>query len=187
VLRYTDYAVFALLTFLFSLAAHRLTFASLLQEIPLRLRNNALVSAFVGVMTTPAGAGRPAAVPPSFASFDLGAGALSGSLTRALDAMDASRAEENNVGYLQRQIARARAQADGQLQRRRDENTIRAAQGLAPMPEDDILRQFRIPPEPSRLEGMMLLGQVDAHAHALEAAASLNLVKMYAAKASAGV
>jgi len=50
-----------------------------------------------------------------------------------------------------------------------------------------VQRLFKIPAEPSRLESMLLLGQVDALAKSLEGSASTGLVKMYAAKASSGI
>jgi translation initiation factor 3 subunit H len=168
------------------LAAHRLTFSTILEEVPLKVRTNALLSAFVSVLGKPTGS-RPAAVPPSFSALDLGAASLSRTLERTLEALDASRAEENNAAYHARQIGRAKAQAEAALQKRRDENVVRTAQGLQPLPEDDVLRAYKIPPEPSRLDGLLLLGQVDAHARALEDAASLGLAKMYAARGTADV
>lgn len=180
-----------------SLAAHRLTFSSILVELPLKIRTNPLLGSFLTALTepvpspAPAHASKPAPpnapLPPSYAALDLGASSLAKSLGQLIDAVDASRNEENNLGYLSRQIARERARADGHLQKRREENAGRVAQGLAPLPEDDIARMFKIPPEPSRLESTLLLGQVDAHAKALEGAAAIGLVKMYAAKSSAGV
>jgi translation initiation factor 3 subunit H len=152
----------------------------------LKVRTNALLSAFVSVLTTPAG-GAPAAVPPSFGALELGTASLARTLERTLEARDAARAEENNAAYHARQLGRARAQAEGALQKRRDENVVRVSQGLPPMPEDDVLRAYRIPPEPSRLDGLLLLGQVSAHARALEDAAGLGLAKMYAARGTAEV
>lgn len=180
-----------------SLRVHRLTFSSILIELPLKIRTNALVSAFLSTLTEPtpaipdASASHPtpsnAPLPPSFSQLDLGGASLARSLEQLIDAVDASRTEENNLGYLARQIGRERARADAYVQKRREENAGRVAQGLVPLPEEDVSRLFKIPPEPSRLESTLLLGQVDAHAKALEGAAAMGLVKMYAAKSSAGV
>ena len=67
--------------------------------------------------------------------------------------------------------------------KRREENATRVAQGLPPLPEDDVSRLVKIPPEPSRLESVLLLGQVDAYAKGLADMASVGLVKMFAANA----
>jgi translation initiation factor 3 subunit H len=180
-----------------SLNAHRLTFNSILQEVPLKIRTNALLSAFLQTLSQPtpvpvaASVSAPtpsnAPLPPSFSNLDLGTASLSRNLEQLIEVVDSSRSEEGNLGYLSRQIGRERARADAYLAKRREENAVRVAQGLAPLPEEDVSRMFKIPAEPSRLEGMLLLGQVDAQAKSLETSASMGLVKMYAAKASAGV
>ena len=107
--------------------------------------------------------------------------------TRALeslvDSLDNLKGEENNIAYQSRQIARERAKADNYVMKRKEENAARVAQGLAPLPEDDVTRLFKIPSEPSRLESMLMLGQVDAYAKSLAETTSTGLVKMYAATA----
>ena len=103
-----------------------------------------------------------------------------------LDALDDYKTEEGNIAYLQRQIAREKARAEAYVQKRREENALRVSQGLAPLPEDDVSRLFKIPPEPSRLDSTLLLGQIDAYSKSLAQGASVNLVKMYAAKGDSG-
>ena len=126
------------------------------------------------------------ALPPSFAPLDLEPAAhVNRGLESTLETLEAYKAEESNVAYAQRQIARERARADAYAAKRREESAARVAQGLAPLPEEDISRLFRVPPEPSRLQGMLLLGQIDGQARALYVAASAGLVKMYAARAGA--
>lgn len=100
-----------------------------------------------------------------------------------IEALDAYKTEEGNLAYLSRQIARERAKADSFTAKRRDENASRVAQGLPPLPEEDVNRLFKIPPEPSRLESMVLMGQLDGYTKSLEASAGSGLVKMYAAQA----
>lgn len=100
-----------------------------------------------------------------------------------MEAIDSYRTEEGNIGYMQRQITRERTRAENYVAKRREENAMRVAQGLAPLPEEDVARLFKIPAEPSRLESMLLLGQLDAYGKSLAGTASVGLVKMYAAKA----
>jgi len=88
---------------------------------------------------------------------------------------------------MQRQIAREKARADAYVAKRKEENAGRIAQGLAPLPEEDVSRLFKIPAEPSRLDSMLLLGKIDAYAKSLAETSSTGLVKMYAAKANSGV
>jgi translation initiation factor 3 subunit H len=99
-----------------------------------------------------------------------------------VEGLDNYRTEENNVAYLSRQIAREKARVDAYIANRKEENVRRAAQDLPPLPEEDITRLFKVPPEPSRLESMLLLGQIDALAKNLEESTSTGLVRIYAAQ-----
>ncbi|CDO73237.1 hypothetical protein BN946_scf185007.g292 [Trametes cinnabarina] len=179
-----------------SLIDHRLTFSAILEEVPLKIRTNALVSSFLSTLseasvppaaqTNPALATSSAAIPPSYSGLNLGTGNTPRNLELIVEALDNYRTEEGNLAYLQRQIAREKAKADAYVQKRKEENASRVAAGLAPLPEEDVSRLFKIPPEPSRLESLLLLGRIDAYGKSLEETASTGLVKMYAAKGNTG-
>jgi translation initiation factor 3 subunit H len=126
---------------------------------------------------------REAAIEPSFSTLELGTAGLTRNLEQIVEAMDNYRTEEGNLAYLTRQIAREKARAENYVAKRKEENVGRVAQGLAPLPEEDVARLFKIPAEPSRLESMVLLGQIDGYGRSLGRTASTGLVKMYAAKA----
>ena len=181
---------------MYSLIAHRLIFSTILEEIPLKIRTNPLLTSFLGTLTEASplpptnlspGSATTSALPPSFTHFDLGTTGLTHNLEQIIDSIDAYRTEEGNLGYLGRQIGREKSRAEAYVAKRKEENAARVAQGLAPLPEEDVHRLFKIPPEPSRLESMLLLGQVDAFAKNLEGSASAGLVKMYAAKVSSDI
>ena len=119
-------------------------------------------------------------LPASFTPLDLESPSyITSNLERIVEGLDEYKNEENNLGYLMRQIARQKSAAEGYLQKRREENAARVAAGLAPLPEEDVSRMFKIPPEPSRLDSMLLLGQLDAQAKTLEGLASGDLVKTH--------
>ncbi|PFH54545.1 hypothetical protein AMATHDRAFT_52165 [Amanita thiersii Skay4041] len=176
-----------------SLINHRLTFSSILEEVPLKIRTNPLLSSFLGTLTkscrsplsdaTPDGM-TELALPPSFSMLDSGTTGVTRNLEQIIEAIDNYRTEEGNVAYLTRQIARERTRADNYVAKRKEESQARVAQGLAPLPEEDVTRLFKIPPEPSRLESMLLLGQIDGLAKSLAGTSSTGLVKMYGASAS---
>jgi len=169
-----------------SLMSHRLTFSSILEEVPLKIRTNPLLSAFLGKLTEPsssplASATAPeSALGPSFSMLDLGTGGVTRNLEQIVEAVDHYRTEEGNLSYMSRQIARERAKADNYIAKRKEENLARVAQGLAPQPEEDVSRMFKIPAEPSRLESLLILGQIDAYGKSLGKTASTGLVKLYA-------
>ncbi|EMD42222.1 hypothetical protein CERSUDRAFT_110754 [Gelatoporia subvermispora B] len=176
-----------------SLISHRLTFSTILEEIPIKIRTSPLLSSFIETLTdatvrapagaNPAAATSSAALPPSFDVLNLGTSSISRNLEHIIEAVDAYKTEEGNLGYLSRQIAREKARADAYVAKRKEENAARVAQGLAPLPEEDVSRLFKIPPEPSRLESMLLLGKIDAYAKSLEQTSGTGLVKMYGVKA----
>lgn len=179
-----------------SLQSHQLTYSHILEEVPLKVRTNPLLSSFLGALqkttsrrspyTNPAEA-TSSALPPSFSSLELGGNGNAGitkNLEQIIDALDAYKNEEGNLAYMSRQIAREKSKADNYVAKRKEENATRVAQGLAPLPEEDVSRLFKIPTEPSRLESLLLLGQLDGYGKSLETNASSNLVKMYAARAS---
>jgi len=175
-----------------SMTNHKLTFTSILEEIPLKVRTNPLLSAFLTTLSEP----RPPSskqplhsdvhhtpLSPLYSTLDLGNPTLTKNLENVVEAIDNYKTEEGNLAYHIRQIAREKARADAYIAKRKEESANRVAQGLAPLPEEDVSRLFKIPPEPSRLESMLLLGQVDAYAKTLEGTSGLSLVKMYAARA----
>ncbi|KAF8843989.1 hypothetical protein BDN67DRAFT_944264 [Paxillus ammoniavirescens] len=179
-----------------SLISHRLIFSAILEEIPLRIRTNALTSAFLNVLAAPSSSPYTStqlrsadtlAVPPSFSVLDLGNSGLTRNLEQVSEAIDNYRTEEGNVAYLSRQIGREKLRAETYVAKRKEENAQRVAQGLTALPEEDVSRLFKIPAEPSRLESMLLLGQVDAYAKSLESSAGIGLLKMYGARAGSGV
>jgi translation initiation factor 3 subunit H len=181
-----------------SLMNHRLTFSSILEEVPLKIRTNALLKAFLGSLaeshtaaklsgpTVGSSAAGLDSLEPSFSVLDLGTAGVTRNLEQIVEAVDNYRTEEGNLSYLSRQIARERAKAENHVMKRKEENQARVAQGLAPLPEDDVSRLFKIPPEPSRLESLLLLGQIDAYSKSLAVTASTGLVKMYAVNAGSG-
>jgi translation initiation factor 3 subunit H len=185
-----------LMKFWNSLMSHRLTFSSILEEVPLKVRTNPLLSAFLGTLTESSQAPLSSAslgqensseLGLSFSVLDLGTGGVTKNLEQIVEAVDNYRTEEGNLSYMSRQIARERSKAENYIAKKKEENAARVAQGLAPLPEEDVSRLFKIPAEPSRLESLLLLGQIDAYGKSLAAGASTGLVKMYAANAGSDV
>ncbi|KDQ16746.1 hypothetical protein BOTBODRAFT_129656 [Botryobasidium botryosum FD-172 SS1] len=179
-----------------SLIDNRLTFSNILEEVPVVVRSSVLLSAFLSKLTqSPAAPPLPSlgitststlsdSLSPTYSHLDLTSPThLSRHMESIIDTLDLYKTEEGNLAYLSRQIARERTKADAYTAKRRDENAARVAQGMPPLPEEDVTRLFKIPPEPSRLDSMILLGQLDGYTKSLEASTGSGLVKMYAAQA----
>ncbi|KAF8507107.1 hypothetical protein F5888DRAFT_1647629 [Russula emetica] len=175
-----------------SMISYKLTFTSIMQEVPLKIRTSPLLGAFISTLSErrPTSLTQPlpsdvyhASLSPLYSTLHLGNPTLTKNLEHVVEAIDNYKTEEGNLAYHVRQITREKARAEAHVAKRREENANRVAQGLAPLPEEDVSRLFKIPREPSRLESMLLLGQVDAYAKTLEGTSGLSLVKMYAARA----
>ncbi|KAF8307179.1 hypothetical protein DL93DRAFT_2088237 [Clavulina sp. PMI_390] len=166
-----------------SLLDNQLTFATILEELPLTIRTSPLLSAYLETLSSPSSSSS-SSLSPSYTHLD---GLPQAHLTRAmdslLDTMETYRTEENNVGFQARQIARERARAEAYVQKRKDENAMRVAQGLTPLPEEDVTRLFKIPADPSRLDTTLLLGQMDTYATNMETGSAAAMVSMYASLA----
>ncbi|KAG5648056.1 hypothetical protein DXG03_007091 [Asterophora parasitica] len=171
-----------------NLISHSLTFSSILEEVALKIRTNPLLSGFLETVgqrdeSVDGEIGTGAGIGASFGHLDFGTAGLTRNLEQIVEAVDNYRTEEGNLAYLSRQIGRERVKADAYVAKRKEENATRVAQGLAPLPEEDVARLFKIPAEPSRLESLLLLGQIDAFGKSLGETASTGLVKMYGARA----
>lgn len=175
----------AYLTVLYSLLEHQITFSTILEELPVTIRTSPLLTAFLDSISTLSSSDpSTSSLSTSFAHLD---GPAPASITKTMDALldtlDTHRTEENNVAFHARQIARERTRADQYVQKRKEENAARVAQGLAPLPEEDVSRLFKIPADPGRLETTLLLGQMDAYAKNLETASAAAMVSLYASQA----
>ncbi|KAG8903847.1 hypothetical protein FRB99_002662 [Tulasnella sp. 403] len=166
-----------------SLVDNQLTYSEVFVELPVVIRNSPLTTAFLKSFRAPTS---PSAYSTSSSFNDLSLpppSAHTRALESLLDSLDSYKSEENNITYLSRQIAREKAKAEAHIAKRKEENAARVAQGLAPLPEEDVSRLFKAPPEPSRIESVLLLGQVDAVGRELEGLTSTEMLKMYAARA----
>ena len=180
------------------LIEHRLTFSNVLIEIPVHVRNTALMDAMLSTLTTenvPESRIAPRTskellthpidmqVAPDNMDLNLALEpVLVSTLESTLDAAEAYASESGNVGYQARQIAREKGRAEAFITRRKAENATRTAAGLAPLPLEDVHKMFKIPAEPNRLESMLLLNQLDAAASRLDETSAVGAVQLDAAR-----
>lgn len=163
-----------------------------MEEVPLKIRTNALVGAFLetlgeqpdGVLAggEPGSATAGVAVRRSYGGLNLGTASVSRNVEQIIETMDSYKTEEGNLAYMQRQIAREKARAEAYVAKRKEESAARVQQGLAPLPEEDVGRLFKIPAEPSRLESLLLLGRMEAYGRSLAETTSAGLVKQFGAR-----
>lgn len=101
-----------------------------------------------------------------------------------LESIEAHYTELNNFQYYQRQLAREQAKITAWKQKRSAENAIRASQKQPQLPEDEWQKEFKLPVEPSRLEGMLLARQVEQYSRQVDGFTATVTSKMFAVKSN---
>ena len=66
------------------------------------------------------------------------------------------------------------------------ENQARIARGEQPLPEDDINKMFKPPPQPSRLDSLLLAGQINCYADQITEFATQSFGKLFMAESLQG-
>lgn len=101
-----------------------------------------------------------------------------------LDSIESHYTELNNHQYYQRQLTREQAKITAWQSKRKAENAQRAAAKQPPLPEDEWQRLFKLPQEPSRLEGMINARQVEQYGRQVDMFTSTVSAKMFGVKDS---
>jgi len=176
----------------------KLTYKDILVELPIIVHNSHLLTSFLHQM--------PAALPkeelefpsslsdlktnapqvplyPNFESLDLSIDPfLERTCDQLLDSIETHYTELNNFQYFQRQLAREQTKVTAWKTKRAAENATRVQQKLAPLPEDEWERLFKLPTEPSRLEGMLNARQVEQYSRQVDGFTASITSKMFAVK-----
>lgn len=178
----------------------KLTYKDVLLELPITVHNSHLLTSFLHQM--PSGLPKkelefPASladltknspdVPlyPNLDSLDLSIDPyLERTCDMLLDSIETHYTELNNFQYFQRQLAREQTKVTAWKAKRAAENATRATQKLAPLPEDEWERLFKLPTEPSRLEGMLNARQVEQYSRQVDGFTASITSKMFAVKSN---
>jgi translation initiation factor 3 subunit H len=64
---------------------------------------------------------------------------------------------------------------------KKQENASRQASGQEPLPEDDILKMFKLPAEPSRLDSLLITSQINNYCKQLNQYSGPTLGKFFMA------
>ncbi|KAI2472657.1 eukaryotic translation initiation factor 3 subunit 3 [Annulohypoxylon bovei var. microspora] len=99
-----------------------------------------------------------------------------------LDSIESHYTELNNHQYYQRQMAREQTKITAWQTKRKAENAGRVAAKQQPLPEDEWQRIFKLPQEPSRLEGMLNAKQVEQYSKQIDGFTANVSAKMFAVR-----
>lgn len=187
----------------YSLQKSKLTYRDILVEVPVQVRDSHILASYLHQLPaeSPA-ADRSKGIPRSVAALEAASRAVPHPLFPSadqsldlsvdpflektcdllLDSIEAHYSDLNNHQYYQRQLAREQAKIATWQARRKAENVTRAAQKQEPLPEDEWQRLFKLPQEPSRLEGMLNARQVEQYGKQVDGFTAVVSAKMFAVK-----
>ncbi|KAK4387970.1 Eukaryotic translation initiation factor 3 subunit H [Sesamum angolense] len=134
-----------------------LSWVDIFEEIPIKVSNSALVSAFMTELE--------ADTPVSQCDYDRLQLSTSPFLERnvefLIECMDDLSMEQQKFQFYYRNLSRQQAQQQAWLQKRRAENMARKNAGEEPLPEEDPSNPiFKPIPEPSRLDSFLITNQI---------------------------
>lgn len=119
--------------------------------------------------------------------LDLGtAGILEGHIRVMMDRVDELYQEASKFNKYQQMVVRQEQEKHRQLSRLAQDNNARIAKNEAPLPEEDITKQFRPLPVPPRLNPMIISGQINTVSQHINQFCSQSLAKLYLTEAMQG-
>ena len=162
------------------IAERNLPWNDIFTEIPVTVTSSALAGA---VLSLTSGAGAMAGQ----ADFDqLGLSTnpfLEKNLEFLNECMDDLASEGQKVAYHARAVARQQSQQAAWVQKRRAENAQRRAQGQEVLPEEEPGNPlFKPLPEPSRLDGFLIVNQVANYCAQVDQFGTKSVQKLYLAE-----
>ncbi|KAH9680093.1 eukaryotic translation initiation factor 3 subunit H [Citrus sinensis] len=134
-----------------------LSWVDIFEEIPVKVSNSALISAFMTELEpdTPVTQRDYDRLQLSSSPF------LERNMEFLIECMDDLSVEQQKFQFYYRSLTRQQAQQQSWLQKRRDENKARKAAGEEPLPEEDPSNPiFKPIPEPPRLESFLIANRI---------------------------
>jgi len=148
------------------------------EEIPIKVHNSHLVHGFLYELR------ENKSMSCEFDRLNLSSGAfLHKTLGILGSTVDDYASEQSKFQYVQRVIARQKAQQAAVSTKRAAENEARAHMGQEPLDED--AKSVKITPQPSRLETFLLSNQLSNYCDQMQSSASLAFNKLYVGEAIA--
>jgi len=153
-----------------------LSYEQMFEEVPIVIKNSQLINALCCELDVIA----PPAHPYNF--LDLATSSvLEKDLKLLLESVDEMSQDSNKFFNYQRQLSRQTQAKQQALNKRAQENAIRAQKGEAALPDDDINRMFKPPQPPPRLDSLLLSEQINVYTEEITEFASQSFAKLFMA------
>ncbi|KAK9991349.1 hypothetical protein SO802_026334 [Lithocarpus litseifolius] len=157
-----------------------LSWVDIFEEIPIKVSNSALISAFMTELE--------ADTPVTQCDYDrlqLSSNPfLERNMEFLIECMDDLSMEQQKFQFYYRSLSRQQSQQQAWLQKRRAENAARKAAGEEPLPEEDPANPiFKPVPEPSRLDSFLITNQMANYCNQINGVAGQNFSRLHLMKA----
>ncbi|KAI6779699.1 Eukaryotic translation initiation factor 3 subunit H-like protein [Emericellopsis cladophorae] len=176
----------------------KLSYKDIFAELPVTIHNSHLLTSFLHQIP-----GLPSEedIEPPVSSADLERDQVQAPLHPSIDMLDLAidpflektcdlliesieshYTDLNNFQFYQRQLGREQTKISQWQAKRKAENAQRAVAKQAPLPEDEWQRLFKLPQEPSRLEGMLNAKQVEQYSKQVDGFTAGISARMFAVR-----
>ncbi|KAG6042074.1 Eukaryotic translation initiation factor 3 subunit H [Claviceps citrina] len=176
----------------------KLTFRDILAELPITVHNSHLLTTFLHQLPAPPATDdieppkslsdirRDAIKAPLYPSIDTLELSIDPFLEKTcdllLESIEAHYTDLNNFQFYQRQVAREQTKISQWQAARKAENAQRTLAKQPLLPDDEWQRLYKMPQEPSRLEGMLTARQVEQYSKQVDGFTSNVSAKMFAVR-----
>lgn len=150
-----------------------ITWKEIFEEIPVNLQNTPLATAMLAEIEPPTVIKQIDVDKLNLSVLPT----LERNLEFVTDCLDDSVMEQQKVSYYHRNVARQQQQQAQWLQKRRQENAQRRANGEEALPEED-LQQFKPIPEINQLDNFLITNQINTYCEQLSSYGMQSLQKL---------
>ncbi|TYH55520.1 hypothetical protein ES332_D09G240700v1 [Gossypium tomentosum] len=156
-----------------------LSWMDIFEEIPIKVSNSALISAFMTELESD--------TPVTQCDYDrlqLSSNPyMERNMEFLIECMDDLSVEQQKFQFYYRSLSRQQAQQQAWLQKRRADNMQRKAAGEDPLPEEDPSNPiFKPIPEPSRLESFLITNQIANYCNQINGVSGQSFNRLYLMK-----
>lgn len=169
-----------------SLTKNNLSYRNIFEKLPVEIHNSHLVTLFLQSLENKNLEQNPAAsFDNNFSGLDISIDSfLEKNIESIFDSIDQFHADQGNYNYYQRQLSREKLKIQQWQHKRNVENSHLSAAGKPTLPVDNWQSLFKLPAEPSRLDNVLVSGQIDKYCTQIEEHGSTVSTKLFATRKS---
>jgi translation initiation factor 3 subunit H len=153
-----------------SLVRNELSYSTIFDELPVEIHNSHMITLYLQTL-------QPS---KEFNNLKITVDPyLESNIESIFESVDEFHYDQGNYNYYQRQLAREKVKILQWQQKRKAENSNREAAGKQPLSTEEWKDLFKLPEEPSRLDNLLISGQINQYCSQIEEFAAAASSKMF--------